>query len=435
MTPIRYATLPLALALTLSACGNGDPGPTAAPTGAATSDPPGSTATSTATSSATGAATEGTGPTPEKTHTDATAGTETTDAPSAAEECVASTIGGLSEDQRLGQLLMIGFDTNAPLTSLDEQIEDHHVGNVIYLGGWEGLEKVRSTSDHLEGLVGEGSTGGIGLLVAADQEGGVVHQLRGEGFTRPPQALEQAGLTPAELTAAATGWGEEIAAAGVNLNLAPVADTVPEEIGRANEPIGRWGRQYGSDPEVVSEYVVAFLDGMRSADVAGIVKHFPGLGRVTGNTDFTADGIEDDVATLDDPFLAPFVAGMDAGASMVMMSSAVYPQIDPDHQALYSSMIVTDLLREQLGWGGVVITDDVNAVALQDIPAGERAVRFLAAGGDIVLNGNPGATTEMLDAIRAEAAADDVFAAQVDAAVERVLTLKDDLGLLPCSQR
>ena len=400
--PARAAATLCMAALALTACGGSDPAPEES---AATAD---ATATAAPTTSA-----------------------PTTEAPE--QTCVTSAYEALSEDQRLGQLLMIGFDTNAPLESLDDEIADAHVGNVIYLGGWEGFEKVRSTSEHLQGLVSDESTGGIGLIIAADQEGGIVHQLRGEGFTRPPRALDQAQQSPAELTAAAAGWGEEIASAGVNLNLAPVADTVPEEIGTANEPIGRWGRQYGSDPAVVGDYVAAFLDGMSQAGVEGIVKHFPGLGRVTGNTDFTAEGIEDSVATVEDPFLEPFVAGMDAGASMVMMSSALYPNIDPENQALYSSAVVTDLLRDRLGWDGVVITDDVNAAALSDLPAGERAVRFIAAGGDIVLNGDPNATDEMLDAVRAEMAADPAFAEQVEASVTRVLALKDEMGLLPCS--
>lgn len=399
---IRYAALASATALTLAACG-------------------GSGADSGATS-------------PTETAPTTAAGPTSSAAPTAtAQTCVSEAYESLSEDQRLGQLLMIGFDTNAPRTALDAHVRDSHVGNVIYLGGWEGFEKVRSTSEHLEGLVTDEATGGIGLIIAADQEGGIVHQLRGDGFTRPPQALDQAALSAAELTEAATGWGAEIAAAGVNVNLAPVADTVPEAIGTANEPIGKWGRQYGSDPAVVSENVAAFLEGMAAADLVGIVKHFPGLGRVTGNTDFTADGIEDTVATVDDPFLEPFVAGIEAGAGMVMMSSALYPNIDPDHQALYSSAIVTDLLRERLGWDGVVITDDVNAAALADIPAGGRAVGFIAAGGDIVLNGEPRAATEMLEAIRAEIAADAEFASTVEASVRRVLTLKDEMGLLPCS--
>ena len=414
MTLHRYAALALTALLTLAACGGGG---AAAPSDPATSPDEATTPSS-----------------PDSDPSDSASPTaEPTDPVSPPEVCVDETLAALTPEQRLGQLLMIGFDTNAPLNSLDEVIRAGHVGNVIFLGGWEGREKVRSTAQHLQSLVTADSTGDIGLLVAADQEGGIVHQLRGDGFTRPPTALDQASMTPAELTAAATAWGEEIAAVGVNVNLAPVADTVPAEIGTRNEPIGRWGRQYGSDPEVVAEFVPAFLAGMSAAGVTGTVKHFPGLGRVTGNTDFTAEGIEDDVATVDDPFLEPFVAGREAGAGMVMRSSAGYPNIDPDHQALYSSAIVTDLLRDRLGWDGVVITDDVNAVALQGIPAGERAVRFIAAGGDIVLNGDPGASTEMLSALSDEAASDPVFAEQLDAAVARVLTLKADMGLLPCS--
>ena len=171
--------------------------------------------------------------------------TGTTDAASA---CVSSTLESLTPEQRLGQLLMVGFDTNASLGSLDDLVASSHVGNVIYLGGWDGADKVTRTSDHLQGLVSGKSTGDVGLLIAADQEGGEVHQLRGEGFTRPPSAKEQARMSSAALTKAATGWARELKAAGVNVNLAPVTDTVPADLGRANEPIGRWGRQYGSDP-------------------------------------------------------------------------------------------------------------------------------------------------------------------------------------------
>ncbi|GAA4396552.1 glycoside hydrolase family 3 protein [Fodinibacter luteus] len=328
---------------------------------------------------------------------------------------------------------MVGFDTNAPLESLDDLVTDAHVGNVIYLGGWDGADKVSRTSTHLRDLVSTQSTGDVGLLIAADQEGGEVHQLRGEGFTRPPSAKEQAAMEPAQLTREATGWAEELAAAGVNVNLAPVTDTVPKEIGRANGPIGRWGRQYGSTPEAVSRSATAFLAGMLEGGVEGTVKHFPGLGRVRNNTDFSSTGITDRVATADDPHLRPFADGIEAGAGLVMMASARYPRLDDDDPAMFSERIVTGLLREDLGYDGVVITDDVNAEALDAVPVGERAVRFLDAGGDIVLTGAAADADEMLEAIAAEAGSDAGFAAKVDAAVERVVTLKERMGLLPCS--
>jgi beta-N-acetylhexosaminidase len=351
-----------------------------------------------------------------------------------ATECVSHTLDTLSDEQRLGQLLMVGLDTNAAAGSLDATIGQRHVGNVIYLGGWSGADRVTRTSQHLQGLAGDDATGGIGLMIAADQEGGVVHQLRGEGFTQPPSALTQGAMDPDELTRLATGWAKEMAAAGVNVNLAPVADTVPAALGTANGPIGKWGREYGHTPDVVSRGVQAFVKGMSAGGVTSTVKHFPGLGRVTGNTDFASTGITDTKTTADDPYLTPFVDGVAAGAGLVMTSSAFYSRIDPDHQAMFSSTVVTDLLRDKLGYEGVVITDDVGAAAaVQSIPVGERAVKAIAAGNDIVLTGRASDARTMLGALAAKATADEGFAAQLDASVQRVLTLKYRMGLLPCS--
>jgi beta-N-acetylhexosaminidase len=351
----------------------------------------------------------------------------------AAAACVSSTVEAMTPAQRLGQLFMVGFDTNAPLGSLDDLVGGSHVGNVIYLGGWEGADKVTRTSEHLQGLVSGKSTGDVGLLVAADQEGGEVHQLRGEGFTRPPSAKEQATMSSAALTRAATGWARELKAAGVNVNLAPVTDTVPTSIGRANEPIGRYGRQYGSDPETVERASAAFLEGMLAGGIEGTVKHFPGLGRIRNNTDFSSTGITDDVTDANDPFLQPFAAGVKAGAGLVMVGSARYSKLDPKVPAMFSAPIVTDLLRGDLGYDGVVITDDVNAQAVRSTPAPQRAVRFIDAGGDIVLTGNAAAAPAMIAAVKAKAADDTAFAAKVDASVQRVVTLKERMGLLPCS--
>jgi beta-N-acetylhexosaminidase len=377
-------------------------------------------------------------PAPSPATTSATASaTPTTASPSptqdAAAACVSSTVEALTPQQRLGQLFMVGFDTNASLGSLDDLVRGSHVGNVIYLGGWEGADKVTRTSEHLQGLVSGKSTGDVGLLVAADQEGGEVHQLRGEGFTRPPSAKEQATMSSAALTKAATGWARELKAAGVNVNLAPVTDTVPKSIGRANEPIGRYGRQYGSDPATVERASAAFLEGMLAGGVEGTVKHFPGLGRIRNNTDFDSTGITDDVTDANDPFLQPFAAGVKAGAGLVMVGSARYSKLDPKVPAMFSAPIVTDLLRGDLGYDGVVITDDVNAQAVRSTPAPQRAVRFIDAGGDIVLTGNASVAPGMIAAVKAKAADDPAFAAKVDASVQRVVTLKERMGLLPCS--
>lgn len=348
--------------------------------------------------------------------------------------CARQKADALTEEQALGQLLMVAFDTAASSTALDDLIADQHVGNVIYLGGWDGAARVKETSDHLQAQATDAATTGIPLLLAADQEGGEVRQLRGEGFSKVPSAKVQAQMSSSELTAAAKGWAGELKAVGINVNLAPVTDTVPAEIGRANEPIGKYARQYGSTPSTVTKASTAFLKGMIAGGVMGTVKHFPGLGRVENNTDFNTTGITDSVATPEDPFLAPFTAGVKAGAGLVMVSSARYPGLDATKtQAMFSKPIMTDLLRDQLGFDGVVITDDINAKSVRSIPAGKRAVDYIAAGGDILLTGDPESVPTMTKALAEKARADEGFATQLETSVLRVLALKERMGLITCS--
>ncbi len=136
---------------------------------------------------------------------------------------------------------------------------------------------------------------------------------------------------------------------------------MPASLGTRNGPIGQYGRQFSDDPQRVADLVPAFVAGMHAGGVASTVKHFPGIGRITGNTDVTASGITDSRTTADDPYLEPFAAGIDADVDLVMVSSAIYSRLDPGTNAAFSKPIVTDLLRGRLGWKGVVITDDVGA--------------------------------------------------------------------------
>ncbi len=400
----------------LAACSS-TPGPSGAPSPvgsspAGTSAPGTSTAPPTTTSPATSPAT----PTPTPT-----------------QSCAERIVAGMSTTQRAGQLLMVGLDSKASRTSLDALIQARHLGGVILLGGWHtGSARVEATTRHLAALAGP-STANLGLLLAADQEGGAVQQLQGDGFSTIPSALDQTADGASGLQSDAARWARQLAAAGINVNLAPVADTVPESIGRANQPIGRYGREYSSDPSTNSRMVAAFVKGMSAGKVAATVKHFPGLGRVTGNTDVTATGITDRTTTTDDAYLEPFESGIRAGADLVMVGSAIYSRIDPGTNAVFSKPIVTDLLRGRLGYDGVVITDDVGAAkAVAAVPAGERATRFVAAGGDIVLTARPSTVGAMHRALKAAMAADPGFAAKVQAAATRVVDLKIRMGLARC---
>jgi beta-N-acetylhexosaminidase len=331
--------------------------------------------------------------------------------------------------QRAGQLLMVGLQPDGSSRALAAQVKAQGLGGVIYLGGWStGVTSMAAVSARLQAAAPDG------LLVAADQEGGQVQQLRGPGFTRMPSARTQAQSSVATEEKNVEAWSRALKKAGVNLNLAPVADTVPTSLGAANQPIGRYRRDFSpGSPKVNATYAAAFVRGTLAAGIAPTVKHFPGLGRITGNTDVTSSGITDRTASASDPYLAPFAAGIEAGAPLVMISSAHYPKLDAENPAMFSSAIVTGLLRDTMGFDGVVITDDVGAAkAVAAVPVGQRATRFIAAGGDIVLTAKAAQAPVMLKAIAAKRAASPAFADQVDAAAARVLDLKADLGLVKC---
>lgn len=431
MRPQRIAPIVLVSALLMTVA--------AACSGATPTVPTSSEGVSPATTSTSSIPTIGATSTGETTTSSSTPAATTTPSPPAppttpSASCAATIVKGLTPDERAGQLLMVGLDVNAGHSSLDQLVRSRHLGGVILLGGWyDGAAAVRATTSHLAGLASKQDTGGLGLFLAADQEGGNVQQLRGAGFTRIGTARAQDRLSPSQLANASATWATQMKNAGINVNLAPVADTVPTSIGRANQPIGRWDRQFSSDPDRVAQMVGGFIAGMHRGEVAATIKHFPGLGRITGNTDTTATGITDRTTTTTDPYLRPFAAGIKDGADLVMVGSAIYAKIDPGTNAVFSRRVVTDLLRGRLGYTGVVITDDVGAAkSVAAVPVDERATRFIAAGGDIVLTAVPATIAPMHEAITARMASDTAFAKQVDASVARVVALKVSRGLTHC---
>jgi beta-N-acetylhexosaminidase len=273
---------------------------------------------------------------------------------------------------------------------------------------------------------------GVRTLLAADQEGGLVQRLQGRGFADIPSAARQASLSDAQLTADATRWGRQLEEAGINANLAPVADVVPADLGDRNAPIGRLDRGYGSAPRTVAAKATAFVEGMDRAGIATAAKHFPGLGRVRGNTDY-ARRVVDSQTTRRDPALAPFAATVEAGVDMVMVSSAFYARIDPDRRAAHSPVVIGQMLRGDLGFTGAVISDDLAAAAMEDLPPAERALRFVGAGGDLLIVGDPRLARAMAEALRRRAANDDAFAERVGQSATRVVSLKARRGLASCA--
>src|SRR4051794_3857161 len=404
------------------------------PTGGSPSPSSSTPATPATTASPRASASSGPSPTASTPRPSTAAPTPTADPPSSSPvpAAVQAAYRRMTSAQRAGQLFMAGTPATTASAAVLGVVRRQHVGSVILTGrSHASVSATHAVTRRLQAAATATATGGVPLVVAADQEGGNVQVLQGPGFSRMPTALTQGGWGAVQLKAAARTWGRQLAAAGVNLNLAPVMDTVPSAAAaRTNAPIGFYRREFGYTPATVATHGTAFLTGMASAGVGTSLKHFPGLGRVRGNTDTTA-GVTDTVTTSTDPYLQPFAAGVRAGAPFLMPSSAYYSRIDARHPAAFSATALQGLVRRQLGFTGVVLSDDLgSAKQVARWTPGQRATMFLDAGGDMVLTVDPSLVPAMVQAVTTRMASSPAFARKVDAAALRVLTVKHRMGLL-----
>jgi len=338
----------------------------------------------------------------------------------------------MTTDQRIGQLIHLGLAGDRLGSTEINLIQADHIGSVWFVATSSvGVAGIQAVTSAVQAQVSSASTANVRFFISANQEGGVIQAMQGPGFSRIPAAVVQGQSTPAVLQSQATVWGQELRAAGINFNFAPVMDVVPPGTDAQNQPIGALQREYGHDPATVGSHGVAFLTGMHQSGVAVSLKHFPGLGRVTGNTDFTT--ATDTMTTATDPYLQSFKDGIAANADFVMVALALYTRIDPNHLAAFSSIVMTQMLRNALGFGGVIISDDLGATAaVASIPPATRAIDFLSAGGDMIISKTAAPADAMVQAIRARVAADASFRQRVDDAALRVLKAKQAYGLLPC---
>lgn len=337
----------------------------------------------------------------------------------------------MSLSEQVGQLLMVAQSSTKPSRSSRKTINDLHVGSVVLLGNsTAGRSRTRRLVGQLR--TGAGQTDGVKVLVAVDQEGGLVQRLQGSGFTRIPTARDQAAWSDTKLRSRAKVWSTELGKAGVDANLAPVADVVPSKIGNANKPIGALRRGYGPNPEKVAHKTAAVVDGMHAGKTATAAKHFPGLGRVKGNTDDVAK-VYDRTTTRHDPLLAGFEAEIEHGTDMVMISSAVYTKIDSRHPATYSPTVMQTMLRSDLGFSGVIVSDSLSGKALSKVKVGDRGVRFISAGGDLALSGSFAQLRPIRTGILSRAKSSASFRRQVEASATRVVIMKSRQGLTSCT--
>ena len=336
-------------------------------------------------------------------------------------------LAGMSVREKICQLLIVQPDSLAAVKDgtkrvspeLAKALKTYPVGGVLMsLKNMESAKQLRALTDDLQ------KQAALPMLICVDEEGGSIARLMQKvGTTKLDNMYAYRNKGPGVARLNARTIGEDLAAFGFNTDLAPVADVWSNP---DNEVIGE--RAYADDPAIAAELVAAAVQGFHDSGTICCLKHFPGHGSTRTDSHEEAAYVDETLETLRKGALLPFQSGIDAGADMVMVGHLTAKQID-SVPATFSRKLVTDLLREELGFSGVVITDGLEMAAAGDASDGEKALRALDAGCDLLLDlyDIPGTVEALEQAVRDGTLTEDAL----DAHVLRILKMKLAYGLTP----
>jgi beta-N-acetylhexosaminidase len=282
-----------------------------------------------------------------------------------------------SSEQMAGQRLMVGFEGTKLSKELMFLIDTIKVGGIILFSG--NLE----TPDQIKNLCSSIQKYALSknqppLFISVDQEGGQVARLK-EPFTQFPGNPGMKGTDDAKHFARTTA--KELKGVGINMNMAPVLDVAPKDVQSIMAQ-----RAFGSDPEYVSDMGAKVIEHLQRRDVMAVAKHFPGIGRTTLDSHLELPSLEVSFSDLKSFDLLPFVSAVNTDVAGIMLSHILYKKIDPVWPASMSSIIAKELLRDLMGYDGIIMTDDLDMGAVvkhYDIITAIR--RILSAEIDIIL--------------------------------------------------
>jgi beta-N-acetylhexosaminidase len=344
------------------------------------------------------------------------------DRPSGVSEPVAGLVSQMSPAERVDQILLLGFEGTDSTSPVMAELRARQLGGVL-VGSANWIDRsqgARLVADlRASGLAGDR----IPPLIATQQEGG---RDRALGDLPPVQSEFRIGRRASPEVA--ERWAGETAAAlrsvGIDLNLSPVAD-----VASLDSPLA--GRAFSDDPQIVAALTAAAVRGCRGGGTECAVLHFPGRGAASQDTDQGPATVSLDPVSLANRDLPAFRAAFAEGVPAVVLSLAFYAAYDPVTPGALATPVATDLLRDELGYRGAAITDDLGAGAIKAIDTVPRAsVAAIAAGADMVRVDSPADQTEVRDALLRATAGGEIPQARLDEAAGRVLELKRDVGLL-----
>lgn len=329
----------------------------------------------------------------------------------------------LSLEEKVGQMIFAGIKGTDITNETKKIISTHQVGGIILFK--DNLKNANQSVSLLNAIKQENTNNKVPLFLGVDEEGGRISRL--PELTKLPTNEELGKRNDISLSYnIGKLLGKELSAFGFNLDFAPVLDinSNPD-----NPIIG--DRSFGTDAELVSELGLQMMKGIQSEQVISVIKHFPGHGDTAVDSHKELPIIQKSLAELHALELIPFKHGVEQGAEVVMVGHILLPKIDSTYPASISGRIITDVLREQLGYEGIIITDDMTMKAiLNNLEIGESAVSAVKAGNDIVLVAHNYANVKKaIDSIIKAIEDGEITEQRIDESVKRILSIKKKYNL------
>lgn len=330
-------------------------------------------------------------------------------------------INSMSLDEKIGQLVIVGLDGYEADEHARQMIEEYRVGGFILFTS--NIQNSNQMLELLNSLKNINRANKVPLFLSVDEEGGRVSRLPDEFLKTPSNQIIGKLNNSSVSHQVGSIIGEELKSFGMNMDFAPVLDINSNP---KNPIIG--DRAFGTGPNLVSKLGVQTMKGLQSQNIIPVVKHFPGHGDTSTDSHVGLPKVDNDLKRLRNFELKPFARAIENGAEAVMVAHILLPEIDPDNPASFSKTIINDVLRLEMNYDGVVITDDFTMGAIvKNYNIGQAAVKSILAGGDIVLVCHDFEKQKaVISALKDAAQSGQLPMDRIDRSVIRILRLKQE---------
>ncbi|MBS4214107.1 beta-N-acetylhexosaminidase [Neobacillus rhizophilus] len=338
-------------------------------------------------------------------------------------QTISEVISKMSLEDKIGQMILAGVSGTTMDASAKQLISQIHVGGIIfYKNNFETPAQAVQFVNQLKA----GNSSSLPLLLGVDQEGGRVTRLPGGLVTFPPNKQIGQVNNPDFSFKVGTLLGQELKEFGLNLDFAPVLDINSNP---NNPVIG--DRSFGNNAEIVSKLGVQTMKGIQSQNVITTIKHFPGHGDTSVDSHLDLPIVNKSLKELKELELIPFERAINQGGDVVMVAHILLPQLDKTNPGTMSKAVMTDLLRKQLGFTGVIITDDMTMGAITEhFDIGKASVESVKAGSDIILVGHDyNNVVKIISSLKTAVQNGEISEQRLNESIERIIQLKGNYSI------